>query len=170
MRGPYLFPVLMGQTVTALRGCDSHVKTSDAVASVQEAFFGAIALQCERHALLCYSPSRYLRRPHGSIFGRYGGIQAVLPFRISLCEVSELDFWLPITGGAHWSHQFNPMLPSRGDVLSEAPQLVQDSKTSDWQLELLLAPEKRFRVIYRPDTVDSIQLAPVEVVRSSASQ
>jgi hypothetical protein len=170
MRGPYLFPVLMGQTVTALRGCDSSLETIGTTTSAQETLFGAIALQCERHALLCYSPSRYLRRQHGSFFGRYGGAQAVLPFRISLCEVSDLEYWLPITAGAHWSHQFNPMLPVRGDVLSEAPQLVRDTPSDDWQLELRIAPERRFRLMCRPDTTNVLQLTPVNVARPNACQ
>ena len=169
MRGPYLFPVLMGQTVTALRGCDSNEDTKGISASARGLGFGAIALQCEHHALLCYSPSRYLRWPHGSVFGRYGGGQAVLPFRISLCEVSDLEYWLPITAGAHWSHQFNPMLPMPGDVLSEAPQLVRNAPSDDWKLELRLASERRFRLIYRPGTIDSIQLVPVNAAQSSAS-
>lgn len=161
MRGPYLFPVLMGQTVTALRVCDSNEDTKGISASARGLGFSAIALQCEHHALLCYSPSRYLRWPHGSVFGWYGGGQAVLPFRISLCEVSDLEYWLPITAGAHWSHQFNPMLPVRGDVLSEAPQLVRDAPSNDWQLELRLAPERWFRVMCHPDTIKGLQLAPI---------
>ena len=55
MRGPYLFPALQSQVVTALRVCDPAV-TSPA----KPMHFGAIALQCERHALLCYYPERYL--------------------------------------------------------------------------------------------------------------
>ena len=80
MRGPYLFPVLQGQRVTALRVCDPAT-----LPSRKAVHFGAIALQCERHALLCYCPVRYLLYPHGSVFGCFGGIQAILPFRASLC-------------------------------------------------------------------------------------
>ena len=64
MRGPYLFPALQNQVVTALRVCDPAVTSS-----AKPMHFGAIALQCERHALLCYYPERYLFYPHGSTVG-----------------------------------------------------------------------------------------------------
>ena len=157
MRGPYLFPALQGQRVTALRVCDLAT-----LPSRKAVHFGAIALQCERHALLCYCPVRYLLYPHGSAFGRFGGAQAILPFRASLCEVGELEDWLPITAGAHWSHCWNPALPMRGDALNEAPQLVKDEDAADWQLELRFSASRHFR-LSRSDEHNRLQIVPVEV-------
>ena len=102
MRGPYLFPMLQGQTVKALRICDPASKGMLIRKQSGHAHFGAVALECERHALLCYCPMRYLLYPHGSVFGCFGGAQAALPFRASVCEVCELEDWLPITEDAHW--------------------------------------------------------------------
>ena len=141
MRGPYLFPALRGQTVTALRVCDPSANPS-----AKPTHFGAIALQCERHALLCYCPVRYLLYPHGSKFGRCGGKLAVLPFRVSLCEVGDLEDWLPITAGTHWSHHVDPALPVRGDVFAEAPQLVRNADAADWQLALRFLFGREFRL------------------------
>jgi hypothetical protein len=137
MRGPYLFPVLRGQRVTALRVCDPGAGSTH---------FGAIALQCERHALLCYCAVRYLRHPHGSVFGLFGGKQAILPFRVSLCEAGDQADWLPITAGAHWSHHVDPALPVRGDVFAEAPQLVRNEDAAPWQLALRFPFRKEFRL------------------------
>lgn len=131
MRGPYLFPVLRGQKVTALRVCDAA-----GVPSAGSTSFGAIALQCERHALLCYCPVRYLLYPHGSTFGRWGGTTAALPFRAILCEVEDLEDWLPITAGAHWSHHVASTPCPVGEVLAEAPQLVKTEDAADWRLAL----------------------------------
>ena len=157
MRGPYLFPALQGQRVTALRVCDSGVASS-----ARPMHFGAIALQCERHALLCYCPVRYLLYPHGSAFGLFDGAQAILPFRASLCDVGDLKDWLPITAGAHWSHCLDTALPMRGDALNEAPQLVRDEDIADWQLELRFSAGRRFR-LSRSDEHNRLQLAPAEV-------
>ena len=157
MRGPYLFPALQNQVVTALRVCDPAVTSS-----AKPMHFGAIALQCERHALLCYSPERYLLYPYGSTFGLFNGAQAILPFRASLCEVGDLEDWLPITAGAHWSHCLDPALPMRGDALNEAPQLVRDEDAADWQLELRFSAGGRFR-LSRSDTHNRLQLVPAEV-------
>ena len=110
MRGPYLFPMLQGQTVKALRICDPASNDLLIRKKPGHAHFGAVALECERHALLCYCPMRYLLYPHGSVFGCFGGAQAALPFRASVCEVCELEDWLPITAGAHWSHHFAVVL------------------------------------------------------------
>lgn len=137
MRGPYLFPVLRGQRVTALRVCNPGAGST---------YFGAIALQCERHALLCYCPVRYLLYPHGSTFGRFGGKQAVLPFRASLREAGDLEDWLPLTAGAHWSHRVDPALPVRGDVFAEAPQLVRSQDAADWRLALRFLFRRGFRL------------------------
>lgn len=160
MRGPYLFPALQSQVVTALRVCDPAV-TSPA----KPMHFGAIALQCERHALLCYYPERYLLHPHGSTFGLFNGAQATLPFRASLCEVDDLEDWLPITRGAHWSHHFDQELPMRGDALTEAPQLVRDEEAVGWQLEFRLSASRRFRLC-RSDKHHRLQFLPVEVGRA----
>ncbi len=146
MRGPYLFPVLRGQAVKALRICDPTPDDSLNLKQPGHAHFGAVALECERHALLCYCPVRYLLYPHGSTFRRFGGMQVVLPFRASLCEVGDLEDWLPITAGAHWSHYFDLELPMRGDVLAEAPQLVRSEEVTDWQLELRFSTSRRFRL------------------------
>jgi hypothetical protein len=127
--------------------------------------FGAIALQCERHALLCYYPERYLLHPHGSTFGLFNGAQATLPFRASLCEVDDLEDWLPITRGAHWSHHFDQELPMRGDALTEAPQLVRDEEAVGWQLEFRLSASRRFRLC-RSDKHHRLQFLPVEVGRA----
>ena len=159
MRGPYLFPVLRGQKVTALRVCEPAVTSS-----AKPMHFGAIALQCERHALLCYSPERYLLYPYGSTFGLFNGAQAILPFRASLCEVGDLEDWLPITDGGHWSHHVAQELPKRGDVLMESPQLVRDSQATDWQLELRLSTGRHFRLLQNKEC-NRLQLAPVEVGR-----
>lgn len=129
MRGPYLFAALRGQKVTALRVCDAAT-----VPSAGSTPFGAIALQCERHALLCYCPVRYLLYPHGSSFGRWGGSTAALPFRAILCEVDDLEDWLPITAGAHWSHHVASAPCPPGGVLAEAPQLIKTEDTADWRL------------------------------------
>lgn len=160
MRGPYLFPALQSQVVTALRVCDPAVTSS-----AKPMHFGAIALQCERHALLCYYPERYLFYPHGSTFGCFNGAQAILPFRASLCEVDVLEDWLPITRGAHWSHHFDQELPMRGDALTEAPQLVRDEEAVGWQLELRLSATRRFRLC-RSDKHNRLQFVPVEVGRA----
>ena len=141
MRGPYLFPALRGQAVMAVRVCDPS-----APPSAGPMCFGAIALQCERHALLCYCPVRYLLFPHGSVFGRFGRERAILPFRACLSEVGDLEDWLPITAGAHWSHHVDPVLPVRGDVLAEAPQLVLDEGAADWHLALRFSTGERFRL------------------------
>ena len=159
MRGPYLFPALQNQVVTALRVCDPAVTSS-----AKPMHFGAIALQCERHALLCYSPERYLLYPYGSTFGLFNGAQAILPFRASLCEVGDLEDWLPITDGGHWSHHVAQELPKRGDVLMEPPQLVRDSQATDWQLELRLSTGRHFRLLQNKEC-NRLQLAPVEVGR-----
>ena len=146
MRGPYLFPMLQGQAVRALRVCD-HVPDGSLIGKQPgHAHFGAVALECERHALLCYCPLRYLLYPHGSVFGCFGGAQAALQFRASVCEVCDLEEWLPITAGAHWSHHFDRELPMRGDVLMESPQLVRDSQANEWQLELRFSTGRCFRL------------------------
>lgn len=129
MRGPYLFPMLRGQKVTALRVCDAAT-----VPTAGSLSFGAVALQCERHALLCYCPVRYLLYPHGSSFGQWGDTTAALPFRATLCEVEDLGDWLPITAGAHWSHHVVPTPCLLGEVLAEAPQLVKPEGVADWHL------------------------------------
>ena len=164
MRGPYLFPTLQGQTVKALRICDPA--SNDLLIRKQpgHAHFGAVALECERHALLCYCPMRYLLYPHGSVFGCFGGTHAALHFRASVCEVCDLEDWLPITAGAHWSHRFDRELPMRGDVLMESPQLVRDSQATDWQLELRLSTGRSFRLLQNKEC-NRLQLAPVEVGR-----
>lgn len=141
MRGPYLFPALQGQTVTALRVCDPS-----APPAARPTQLGAIALQCERHALLCYCPVRYVLYPHGSTFGCFGGAMAFLPFRANLCEVEELDDWLPITAGAHWSHHVDPALFLQGEVLTNAPQLVKAEEAADWQLAFRFLSGRQFRL------------------------
>ena len=146
MRGPYLFPMLQGQTVKALRICDPASKGMLIRKQSGHAHFGAVALECERHALMCYCPLRYLLYPHGSVFGCFGGTQAALPFRASVCEACDLEDWLPITAGAHWSHHFDQELPMRGDVLVEPPQLVWDSQAIEWQLELRFLTGRGFRL------------------------
>lgn len=161
MRGPYLFPVLRGQTVRALRICDPAANGSQIQLQAEARHFGAVALVCECHALLCYCPVRYLLYPHGSVFGCFGGAQAALPFRVSVCEASELEDWLPITTGAHWSHHFDPELPMRGDVLTVLPQLVRESHTADWQLELRFA-SRVFRLLQAKER-NRLQLTSVEV-------
>ena len=162
MRGPYLFPALQGQTVKALRVCDPAPDCSPIQRQQGLAHFGAVALECERHALLCYCPVRYLLYPHGSTFGCFGGKQVALPFRASVCEVFELEDWLPITAGAHWSHHFDRELPMRGNVLEEPPQLVRVSQADDWQLELRISTGRCFRLLQNKEC-NRLQLAPVEV-------
>ena len=162
MRGPYLFPMLQGQAVRALRVCDPVPDGSLIGKQPGHAHFGAVALECERHALLCYCPLRYLLYPHGSVFGCFGGAQAALQFRASVCEVCDLEEWLPITAGAHWSHHFDRELPMRGDVLMESPQLVRDSSANDWQLELRFSTARSFRFSQAREH-NRLQLAPVEV-------
>ena len=146
MRGPYLFPMLQGQTVKALRICDPASNGLLIRKQSGHAHFGAVALECERHALMSYCPLRYLLYPHGSVFGCFGGAQAELQFRASVCEVCDLEDWLPITAGAHWSHHFDQELPMRGDVLVEPPQLVWDSQAIEWQLELRFLTGRGFRL------------------------
>ena len=146
MRGPYLFPMLQGQTVKALRICDPASNGLLIRKQSGHAHFGAVALECERHALMCYCPLRYLLYPHGSVFGCFGGAQAELQFRASVCEVCDLEDWLPITAGAPWSHHFDQELPMRGDVLVEPPQLVWDSQAIEWQLELRFLTGRGFRL------------------------
>lgn len=160
MRGPYLFPELQGQTVKALRICDPAPDGSKVQKQPGPAHFGAIALVCERHALLCYCPMRYLLYPHGSVFGCFGGAQAALPFRASVCEVFELEDWLPITDGAHWSHHFDRELPMQGDVLMEPPQLVRQDQAANWQLEMRFAG-RVFRLSQAKE-YNRLQLSPVE--------
>jgi hypothetical protein len=72
--------------------------------------------------------------PHGSTFGRWSGTAASLPFRATLCEVEDLEDWLPITAGAHWSHHVSPTPCLVGEVLAEAPQLVKLDGAADWRL------------------------------------
>ena len=146
MRGPYLFPMLQGQTVKALRICDPASNGLLIRKQSGHAHFGAVALECERHALMCYCPLRYLLYPHGSVFGCFGGAQAALPFRATVCEACDLEDWLPITAGAHWPHHFDQELPMRGDVLVEPPQLVWDSQAIEWQLELRFLTGRGFRL------------------------
>ena len=146
MRGPYLFPMLQGQTVKALRICDPASNGMLIRKQSGHAHFGAVALECERHALMCYCPLRYLLYPHGSVFGCFGGAQAALPFRATVCEACDLEDWLPITAGAHWPHHFDQELPMRGDVLVEPPQLVWDSQAIEWQLELRFLTGRGFRL------------------------
>lgn len=164
MRGPYLFPVLRGQTVKALRICDPAANGSQIQSQPGTTRFGAVILECEDHALLCYCPVRYLLYPHGSVFGCFGGARAVLPFRATMCESGEQEVWLPITDGAHWSHHFVQELPKRGDVLMESPQLVRDSEALEWQLELRLSTGRHFRLLQNKEC-NRLQLAPVEVGR-----
>ena len=162
MRGPYVFPMLQGQAVRALRVCDPVPDGSLIRLRLGHAHFGAVALECERHALLCYCPLRYLLYPHGSVFGCFGGTQAALPFRASVCEACDLEDWLPITAGAHWSHHFDQELPMRGDVLVEPPQLVRDSQAIEWQLELRFSTGRCFS-LSQIDECNRLLLAPVEV-------
>ena len=164
MRGPYLFPVLRGKTVKALRICDPAETGSQILSQSGVTHFGAVALECESHALLCYCPVRYLLYPHGSVFGCYRGAQAALPFRATMCESGDLEDWLPITDGGHWSHHVAQELPKRGDVLMEPPQLVRDSQATDWQLELRLSTGRHFRLLQNKEC-NRLQLAPVEVGR-----
>ena len=146
MRGPYLFPMLQGETGKALRICDPASNGLLIRKQSGHAHFGAVALECERHALMCYCPLRYLLYPHGSVFGCFGGAQAALPFRATVCEACDLEDWLPITAGAHWPHHFDQELPMRGDVLVEPPQLVWDSQAIEWQLELRFLTGRGFRL------------------------
>ena len=81
-----------------------------------------------------------------------------------MCESGELEVWLPITDGAHWSHHFVQELPKRGDVLMESPQLVRDSEALEWQLELRLSTGRHFRLLQNKEC-NRLQLAPVEVGR-----
>lgn len=162
MRGPYLFPMLQGQTVKALRICDSASSNLQIRKQPGHAHFGAVALECEHHALLCYCPTRYLLHPHGSVFGCFGGTQAALPFRASICEACDLEDWLPITAGAHWSHHFDQELPMRGDVLLESPQLVRGSQLAPWHLELRFSKGRSFRLT-QIDAHNRLQLVPDEV-------
>lgn len=162
MRGPYLFPMLQGQTVKALRICDPASNNLQIRKQPGHAHFGAVALEREHHALLCYCPTRYLLHPHGSVFGCFGGTQAVLPFRASVCEACDLEDWLPITAGAHWSHHFDQELPMRGDVLLESPQLVRGSQPGPWHLELRFSKGGSFRLT-QIDAHNRLQLVPVEV-------
>ena len=162
MRGPYLFPVLRGQTVKALRICDPAETGSQILSQSGVTHFGAVALECESHALLCYCPVRYLLYPHGSVFGCYRGAQAALPFRATMCESGDLEDWLPITSGAHWSHHLDQELPMRGDALTEAPQLVRDDEKHSWQLELRFSATRRFRLC-RSYKHRRLQFVPVEV-------
>ena len=162
MRGPYLFPMLQGQTVKALRICDPASNGMLIRKQSGHAHFGAVALECERHALMCYCPLRYLLYPHGSVFGCFGGAQAALSFRATVCEACDLEDWLPITAGAHWSHHFDQELPMRGDVLVEPPQLVRDSQANEWQLELRFSTGRCFR-LSQVDECNRLLLAPVEV-------
>ena len=160
MRGPFLFPALAGQAVVTVRVCEpwgGALPPTDGPASL----FGAIILQCGRHSLLCYSPVRYLSNPQGSRIGLHGGEVAALPFRASLCEVDDLEHWLPLTGGAHWSHCVSPVLPMSGEVMAEAPQMVRDSESGPWQLEFRFCTGRSFRLQYRTDLDASLQFAPV---------
>ncbi len=141
MRGPYLFPALQGQTVTALRVCDPAANPS-----AKPTHFGAIVLQCERHALLCYCPVRYLLYPHGSSFGQWGDTTAALPFRAILCEVEDLEDWLPITAGAHWSHHVVSAPCPVGEVLAEAPQMVKTEDAADWRLAFRFTGRRQLRL------------------------
>ena len=159
MRGPYLFPALAGQTVVALRVCEPWVTALPPTVG-PASLFGAIVLQCNQHALLCHAPLRYMADPKGSKFGLYGGGFAELLFRASLCEVDELEHWLPLTGAAHWTDRTSPVLPMPGEVLSEAPQLVRDSENHPWQLEFRFATGRCFRLQYRADLDASLQFAP----------
>lgn len=160
MRGPYLFPALAGQTVMAFRVCEPWVASLPPTAGPAP-LFGAVALQCSQHALLCHSPVRYLGNPQGSKIGLHGGGTAELPFRVGLCAVDELEHWLPLTGGAHWSHLASPVLPMPGDELAEAPQMVRDSDSGPWQLEFRFRTARCFRLQYRPDMDASLQFASV---------
>ena len=162
MRGPYLFPMLQGQTVKALRICDPASNGLLIRKQSGHAHFGAVALECERHALMSYCLLRYLLYPHSSVFGCFGGAQAALPFRASVCEACDLEDWLPITAGAHWSHHFDQELPMRGDVLVEPPQLVRDSQAIEWQLELRFSTGRCFS-LSQIDECKRLLFAPVEV-------
>ena len=162
MRGPYLFPMLQGQTVKALRICDPASNHLLIRKQSGHAHFGAVALECERHALMSYCLLRYLLYPHGSVFGCFGGAQAALPFRASVCEACDLEDWLPITAGAHWSHHFDQELPMRGDVLLESPQLVRGSQPGPWHLELRFSKGGSFRLT-QIDAHNRLQLVPAEV-------
>ena len=159
MRGPFLFPALAGQTVVALRVCEPWAAALSPTADPVP-LFGAIVLQYNQHALLCHAPVRYLGNPQGSKIGLHGGGTAELPFRASLCEVDDLEYWLPVTGGAHWSHRASPMQPMPGEVLAEAPQMVRDSDNEPWQLEFRFCTGRCFRLRYRPDMDFSLQFAP----------
>lgn len=156
MRGPYLFPVLRGQKVTALRVCDAATVPSDGSLS-----FGAIALQCERHALLCYCPVRYLLYPHGSTFGRWGGTTAALPFRATLCEVEDLEDWLPLTAGAHWSHHVASTPCPVGKVLAEAPQMVKAEDAANWRLAFRFTGKGQL-LLSRIAECNRLQFVPAE--------
>ena len=125
--------------------------------------FGAIVLQFNQHALPCHAPLRYLAKPQGSKIGLHGGGVAELPFRASLCDVDELEHWLPRTGGAHWPHRVSPVLPMSGEILAEAPPLVRGGGCGHWQLEFRFRTGKCLRLQYRPDMDVSPQFAPVEV-------
>lgn len=156
MRGPYLFPVLRGQKVTALRVCDAAT-----VPTAGSPSFGAVALQCERHALLCYCPVRYLLYPHGSIFGRWGGTTAALPFRATLCEVEDLEDWLPLTAGAHWSHHVASTPCPVGKVLAEAPQMVKTEDAADWRLAFRFTGKGQL-LLSRIAACNRLQFVPAE--------
>lgn len=159
MRGPFLFHALAGQTTVALRVCEPWVAALPPTEGPAP-LFGAIVLQCNRYALLCHSHVRYLGNPQGSMIGLYGGGTAELPFRASLCEVDDLEYWLPLTGGAHWSHCASPVRPMPGEVLTEAPQMVRDSENCPWQVEFRFCTGRSFRLQYRPDMDASLQFAP----------
>ena len=160
MRGPFLFPALEGQAVAALRVCEPWVAALPPTVGPAN-LFGAIVLQCNQHALLCHAPVRYMANPQGSKIGLHGGGVAELPFRASLCEVDELEHWLPLTGAANWSHRTSPVLPMPGEVLSEAPQLVRDGESGPWQLEFRFCTGRSFRLQYRTDMDASLQFAQV---------
>jgi len=104
---------------------------------------------------------RYLLHPHGSTFGRWGGTTATLPFRAILCEVEDLEDWLPITAGAHWSHHVASTPCPMGELLAEAPQLVKTEDADDWRLAFRFTGRRQL-LLLRIAACNRLQFVPAE--------
>ncbi|QJY33654.1 hypothetical protein HND92_12245 [Diaphorobacter sp. JS3050] len=103
--------------------------------------------------------------PHGSSFGQWGDTTAALPFRAILCEVEDLEDWLPITAGAHWSHHVVSAPYPVGEVLAEAPQMVKTEDADDWLLAFRFKGRRQLR-LSRIAKHNRLQFLPAEADRA----
>lgn len=157
------YPALIGQRLAAVRVFEPWQACLAPTADVGPApLFGGVALEFERQALLLTSPLRFLSSEQGSQYGMADERMLVLGFRMTLCDASELDAFLPVTycrqGLGHWPRGLSPSLPMAGDVLASLHVGESGCVASQCSIELGFHSGKRYQLRYRVELDGSIEL------------